>query len=126
MKSEKGQALVETALMLPLVLMILFGIADFGRIFHAYLTLDHAGREAGRLASLKNEDSVIETKIKNSIAGLDESKLTIQIHPSDSSNRASGTDATILLTYKIDLITPFIGSLASPITLSDTTVMRVE
>ena len=39
MKSEKGQSLVEFALVIPLLILLLFGIVDFGRIFHAYLTL---------------------------------------------------------------------------------------
>ena len=33
MKSQKGQAIVETALILPILLMLLFGITDFGRLF---------------------------------------------------------------------------------------------
>jgi Flp pilus assembly protein TadG len=123
MKSQKGQAMVETALTIPLVLMILFGIADFGRIFHAYLTLDHAGREAARLASLQNTDSVIYTKIENSVVGLDKTKLIKSIAPA---NRPSGIDVTISLSYDIELLTPFFSSLASPITVTDTTVMRVE
>ncbi len=52
MKSEKGQSLVEFALVLPVLVMLLFGITDFGRAFHAYLTIDHAGREAARAASI--------------------------------------------------------------------------
>lgn len=126
MKSQKGQAMVETALTIPLVLMILFGIADFGRIFHAYLTLDHAGREGARLASLRNEESAIISKITNSIVGLDSTKLDIDMQLPDMLNQPSGKDATITLTYQINFITPFISSLASPITLTDTTVMRVE
>ena len=57
MKSEKGQSLVEFALVLPLLILLLFGIIDFGRIFNAYLTIDHAGRDAARTASIgKNDD----------------------------------------------------------------------
>lgn len=126
MRSEKGQSLVETALILPILLMLLFGIADFGRIFHAYLTLDHAGREAARAASVQNEDDVIMAKINSSVAGLDTSRLTIDIDPEQKANRPSGTDVEITLTYDIDFLTPFVSSLASPLTLKDTTVMRVE
>ncbi len=73
MKSQKGQAIVETALILPILLMLLFGITDFGRLFHAYLTLDHAGREAARAASVGTEDGVIILKIGECIlAGLNQ------------------------------------------------------
>lgn len=126
LKSQKGQALVEMAFILPLLIMLLFGIIDFGRIFHAYLTLDHAGREGARLASLQDEDSDIQTKIDSYAAGLDTSKLTVSLSPAGENNRPSGTDVTVKLTYTIDFLTPFISSLVKPITLTDTTVMRVE
>ncbi|MFK4998208.1 TadE/TadG family type IV pilus assembly protein [Bacillus sp. N9] len=45
MKSERGQSLVEFAIVVPLLLLLLFGIIDFGRIFHASLTIDHAGEK---------------------------------------------------------------------------------
>jgi hypothetical protein len=47
---QKGQGLVEFALILPLLLLMVFGIVEFGRIFQAYLTVQHAAREAARYA----------------------------------------------------------------------------
>jgi hypothetical protein len=47
---QKGQGLVEFALILPLLLLMVFGIIEFGRMFQAYLTLQHAAREAARYA----------------------------------------------------------------------------
>jgi Flp pilus assembly protein TadG len=126
LKSQKGQALVEMAFILPLLLMVLFGIIDFGRVFHAYLTLDHAGREGARLASLQGDNSDIQTRINSTATGLDTGKLIVSLDPIDKSKRLSGTDVTVKLTYTIDFLTPFINSLAKPITLTDTTVMRVE
>lgn len=125
MRSEKGQSMVETALILPLILILLFGIVDFGRIFHAYLTLDHAGREAARLASIQKSDDDITAKINSSTVGLDPNRLTITISPNETA-RTSGADAAVTLVYNIDFITPLVASLASPLTLTDTTVMRVE
>ena len=45
-KSEKGQALVELAFILPILLMIVFGITEFGRVFGTQLIL--ANSEIGR------------------------------------------------------------------------------
>ena len=60
MKSEKGQSLVEFALVLPVLIMLLFGIIDFSNYFYKSLTIDHAGREAARAASIgKSEGDVI-------------------------------------------------------------------
>ena len=55
MKSERGQSLVEFALVVPVLLLLLFGIIDFGRVFHASLTIDHAGREAARAAKHRQD-----------------------------------------------------------------------
>ena len=126
MKSQKGQALVETALILPILLMLLFGITDFGRIFHVYLTLDHAGREAARAAAVGLEDVVIEERIENASGGLDQDKLDIDILPLGKSNRNSGGDVTITLTYPVDFLTPIIGQIIGEFDLENITVMRVE
>jgi len=125
MKSQKGQSLVETALVLPILIMLLFGIVDFGRVFHAYLTLDHAGREAARDAAIGKEDSEIESKITSSTTSLG-SGVGVTITPAGKANRTSGNDVTITLNYTIDLITPILGQTVRDIDLENNTVMRVE
>jgi hypothetical protein len=47
---EKGQTLVEFALILPILLLVLFVIIESGRIFQAYITVQHAAREGARYA----------------------------------------------------------------------------
>ncbi|MFB4169681.1 TadE/TadG family type IV pilus assembly protein [Virgibacillus sp. JSM 102003] len=126
MKSQKGQSLVETALILPILLLLVFGITDFGRIFHAYLTLDHAGREAARTATIGSSDSVIRAKITDATSSLDEDNLGITITPGGEANRTSGSEVTITLTYPVDFLTPVIGQIIEEFDLKDTTVMRVE
>ncbi|ASK61826.1 pilus assembly protein TadE [Virgibacillus phasianinus] len=125
MRSQKGQSIVETALIIPILLILLFGITDFARIFHAYLTLDHAGREAARAATVGATDSEIELKIANTTSGLDQSKLEETISPGDG-NRKSGSEITITLTYPVDFLTPIIGQIIEEFPLKDETVMRVE
>src|SRR5438477_12830285 len=49
-KPHPGQTLVEFALTLPLLLLLLFGIIEFGRIFQAWVTLQNAARAATRYA----------------------------------------------------------------------------
>lgn len=51
-KKESGQGMVEFALILPLLLILILGVFDFGRAFYSYLTFEHAGREAARYASI--------------------------------------------------------------------------
>jgi Flp pilus assembly protein TadG len=121
MKSEKGQSLVEFALILPLLMLLLFGIVDFGRIFHAYLTIDHAGREAAREASIgKGNEDVIDAATEKAF-GIDLTDVTVTPEA-----RPSGTDVTVTITYEVTFLTPLIGGIVGPITLTDNTLMRVE
>ncbi|WP_037986493.1 TadE/TadG family type IV pilus assembly protein [Thalassobacillus devorans] len=127
MKSNKGQALVEMALVLPILLMLLFGIVDFGRIFHAYLTIDHVGREAARLATVQQyEDGEIKSRTLSSAVGLNLTEDDININPNGKANRSSGDDVIVTVTYKIGFITPLVNTFISSLTLTDKTVMRVE
>lgn len=124
MKSERGQSLVEFALILPLLILMLFGIIDFGRIFHAYLTIDHAGREAARAASIGKDDTQVTNTAVTDAVGLGLTADRVAITPTGT--RVSGNEVSITITYPITFLTPVIGSIVGSITLEDTTVMRVE
>jgi Flp pilus assembly protein TadG len=50
-RSERGANLVEFALVLPLLLLILAGVVDFGYAFHDYIIITNAAREGARVAS---------------------------------------------------------------------------
>ena len=50
--SESGVALVEFALILPLVIVILFGILDFGRAFNYWIDMTHLSNEGSRWAAV--------------------------------------------------------------------------
>jgi Flp pilus assembly protein TadG len=52
LKSERGAELIEMALVLPLLLLILLGIVDFGFLFARYEVLTNAAREGARIAVL--------------------------------------------------------------------------
>jgi Flp pilus assembly protein TadG len=51
-RSEDGQALVELALVLPVVLLILFGIVDFGRALNTKNTANHLANLGARFAAV--------------------------------------------------------------------------
>lgn len=53
-KEERGQSLVEFALILPILVLFILGIIDFGFIFFNYLTVEEASRDAVRYAVLPN------------------------------------------------------------------------
>ena len=51
-KGERGQAIIELALTLPLLLLVLLGIFDFGLMFQRFEVVANAAREAARVAVL--------------------------------------------------------------------------
>ncbi|WP_458413552.1 TadE/TadG family type IV pilus assembly protein [Schinkia sp. CFF1] len=125
-KSQKGQAMVELALTLPILILILFGIIDFGRIFHVYLTLENAGREAARIASLGGTDTEIAQMAKQAAPSLNGNNITVTASPSKS-YRTTGTYVTVTLTYPISFSIPLLSSfLPDPVMIHSKTVMRVE
>ncbi|MDQ0255749.1 Flp pilus assembly protein TadG [Evansella vedderi] len=125
-RSEKGQGTVELAISLVLLLILLFGIIDFGRIFHANLALNHAGREAARVMSVGGQDADIVAIVRSQSVGLDPSKISINVTPS-ATERRRGTNGTIHLTYSLQTFTPFASSvLPNPIVINNKTVARIE
>lgn len=50
-RTERGQSLVEFALVLPMLLVLLLGIADFGRVFSVGITLEAAARDGAEAAA---------------------------------------------------------------------------
>jgi Flp pilus assembly protein TadG len=61
-KSERGAALLETALTLPLVLLVAVGIFEFGRAYQTWQVLTNAAREAARVAVLPDGTLAIATE----------------------------------------------------------------
>ncbi|ACB85885.1 TadE/TadG family type IV pilus assembly protein [Natranaerobius thermophilus] len=133
---ERGQALVELAFVLPVLLLLVFGIIEFGSIFHAQLTLNNASREGARhgvLIAANNEefeDEVREVIIDRS-SSLNNENLVINLTPdSEADEIRRGDDMEVKLEYQKKLLTPIISTIISNsdghISLSSRTVMRIE
>lgn len=67
-KSEKGQGLVEFAIILPILLLLIMGIIQFSIIISAQVTITNAAREAVRSSALSiSTDDDIKENIKDSL-----------------------------------------------------------
>ena len=65
---ERGAALVEFALTLPLLLVVIAGIVDFGFVFQRYEVITNAAREGARLASLpeyQTNTTMIQDRVRS-------------------------------------------------------------
>ena len=63
--SERGAALLETAIALPIILMICVGIFEFGRAYQTWQVLTNAAREGARVAAVGGtSDLDVETAVR--------------------------------------------------------------
>jgi Flp pilus assembly protein TadG len=124
--NRKGQSMVETALILPIVVLLLTGIIDFGLLFNNYLVITNASREAARNAAVGCSDLEINMMVVNMTSTLDQSRVVTEIYPAQA-DRMKGQEVTITITYDNVLLTPLISSIVpNPLKLKSKTVMRIE
>jgi Flp pilus assembly protein TadG len=121
-KSQNGQSLVEFALVLPVFIVVLFGIMEFGRLWEMSNILTSAAREGARVAAVSKPDvDKARTAAETVLAAANISNATITVSGPNASNEVS---VTIAIVY-----TPMTGSIIpgfSSFSLSRTTTMRWE
>ncbi|MEN1760996.1 TadE family protein [Anoxynatronum sibiricum] len=127
-QKENGQSLVELALILPIIVLLLFGTVEFGRVFYSYITVTSGVREGVRVAAIGKNDAEIEARIREAVT-LAESDTRLQIlsiTPAEGS-RPPGVPVTVEIRYNMPLITPLIGDyLPNPVPLTASATMRRE
>lgn len=126
LKRKNGQSLVETALIMPLIILILMGIIDFGMIFNSYLVVSNASREGARNAAVGKSDNNIVSIVNMASSTLDAAKITTTIYPQQA-YRKTGDEVKITVEYQYTFLTPVVSSLMNkPFKLKSVSVMRVE
>lgn len=126
LKNENGQALVEFAVVLPVLLLLVMGILQFGMMLNSYLTIENASREGARAGIIGDSDAEIQSLIVSTSPGLDPKNLTITITP-DETSRKSGDSLTVTVSYNYNLTVPIVSALFNnAVILNGQTTMRVE
>lgn len=137
--SEIGAELVEFALVLPLLLLLIAGIADFGLLFHSHEVTTNAAREGARLAVLPGYDAngyaAVHARVASYIAagGLDGSQTTtVTPLPVDLGGgmAANGVNVTVSYTHTFLFVGPIVGlingTFANTLTYQTAALMRTE
>lgn len=127
LQAEAGASAVELGLVLPFLAAILFGIVEFGLIFNAQLTLQHASREGVRVFSITKDASQAATAATAAAAASNVSAaVTTKDNGIVSSTCTHGVQASVTTTSTYSYITPMFGALFGAPTrnLSATGVMR--
>jgi Flp pilus assembly protein TadG len=105
-RRDRGAAAVEFALVFPLLVLLVVGIAEAGRAYHVQTTLSGAAREGVRTMAVHNSPSAARTAVKAAAPGLALSDGQIAVTPTSC---ASGGTATVSVTYPFDFITGLVG-----------------
>ena len=143
LRSSKGQSLVELSVTLPILLILVFGIIDFGLGMRSYISLSNAVREGARFASVGNPagepsdcDGVTNDTVYGRVCittgGLDLTELTPSVtYPSGV---GPGNSVIVAADYTYNFVTPLGdlldffsgGTFPTTISLSSSTDMRLE
>jgi Flp pilus assembly protein TadG len=95
---------VEFALVLPVLLLIIFGIIDFGRMLYTKITLTQAAQNAARAGAIDGK-SVGEAEGKQAAGDLDKDSLSVVVVPCPDP-APPGSDATATVTFHFTFVTP--------------------
>lgn len=98
---DRGTAAVEMAIVLPLLLVLIFGIIDFGRMLNKQITITAAAQDGARVAALGGDLSAVTARAE-AIAGSDIAVSAPETCPGD---------AEVVITHDFVFATPvgFIG-----------------
>ena len=122
----KGAAVVELAVVLPLLLTIVFGIIEFGWVFMVRDTLVNASREGCRVAVLQGSTQQdIQDRVATSMSGAGLSTFTVQITSSTATN--PNETVKVLIPYgDVSLLGGYFFGGSTDFNLTATTIMRKE
>ena len=123
LRGERGATVVEFAFIVPLLIVLVLGIAEFGRAFQVSGTLSAAAREGVRVMALQNDPAAARTAVRNAAPSLNPAVTNAQITitPASCPTGATSTTVRVTVSYPMPFLTGFFGS---GVTLSGTGVMR--
>jgi Flp pilus assembly protein TadG len=126
LKNERGQTMTEFALILPILLVLLFGIVQFGVIFNNYVTLTDAARTASRKGAVSRQESDPKGTCESAgyAAGTGLKNPGTDFILTCSSSWQPGTDVTVTASYPYDI--SLLGWVVASGRLNTTMKERVE
>ena len=112
---ESGQTMTEFAIVLPVLVVFLFGVIQFGILFNNYMTLTDAVRAGAREAAVSRNDAdptgAATTAVRNSASDLNQTNLTVTVNSAWTAGTDAKSKAVIsAITVSTFLKPPFIFS----------------
>ncbi len=144
-RDRRGQSMVEFALVLPIFVLILVGIFDFGRGIYAFNTISNAAREGARLAIVDQTVPHIQEVAAGASVSLDILPADVIVDfrfwetpdvPGSCAGALAGDDnnsasivqclAVVTVPYEYEAATPIIGSLLGTIDMKGESRFKVD
>jgi Flp pilus assembly protein TadG len=133
----RGQSLAEFGLVLPILLLVMMGILDFGRAVFAYNTLSNAARDGARVAIV---DQTVTAGVPAAAKEAADQAVGLGVDPAtdvdvvykepdgttDCPAHYLGCTAEVTVRNQFRAITPIIGNIIGPIDLESSTILTIE
>ena len=149
---DRGQSLVEFALIFPIIVLLVAGFVEIGRAVFAYNTIANAARQAARVATVNqltavtdcDESRPIEDPYEPhwsirgcaiaaaNVLGITTSNVSVSYAPPPSTTLTCtptlhiGCIASVTVTYSYSVATPFVSMLIGSFTMTQTSRMPIE
>jgi Flp pilus assembly protein TadG len=124
LQGESGQATLELALVLPLLLIVVTGCIQLGLVLHSYMNLTDAVRTGGRTAAISrtavDPTAAAEAALRKAAGGLRAADVAVQV----TSTWQPGADVTVTATYPYTI--SIFGIPVRSGSLTSSTTQRVE
>jgi len=145
----RGQALVEFALILPVLILILLAIFDVGRLVYAYNAVSNAAREGGRTAIVNQTPATVRERAAQQATALGLPSTDPGGCPANGDPTAAaasgicfvllndagtapcnppavGCTAVVSVKWKYQTLVPLVGNIVGPISVTSTTRQAIE
>jgi Flp pilus assembly protein TadG len=136
LRNERGAALLETAITIPIILLIAVGIFEFGRAYQTSQVLTNAAREGARIAILtETSDAQVRTVVRNYMAsgGLpNAATAAVNVDRNVEMGTSSASRVTISYPFQFIVLNPVVrlvtpgSETGQPLTMQSIAVMRNE
>jgi len=133
-KSERGAALIEAAVTIPMLLLVAVGIFEFGRAYQTWQILTNAAREGARIAVLSAPtSSLVEQRVREYMAAgqlTEAGTATVDVNRSASftvnGNAVSASQVSIDYPFSFIVLQPVARLVAPTTSLGGAVVMHAQ
>ena len=136
LRNQRGAALIETAITIPLVLLVSVSIFEFGRAYQTWQVLTNAAREGARIAVLEGyTDAQVTSTVRNYLTGgqlSNASTASINIVRNVPFGAVTASRVTVNYPFQFMVLNPVArlvrsgSGVGTPLTMQSSALMRNE